>query len=167
MESTINRMLTVVLPDGSRKQFDGPTTTYDVAAGIGPGLAKAAILAEVDGKLVDLSMPLPASGGIGVSVFSDGDFGQDLRFEFAGGKLRLFLRSSGGGEAALIAIPERQRKRNTKADRVREIGRLMFVLEEDRRVRHAHHHLPHLAWLCTMPFRGPHLHVVTRVGQAH
>ncbi len=45
LESTINRMLTVVLPDGSRKQIEGPATAYDVAAGIGPGLAKAAILA--------------------------------------------------------------------------------------------------------------------------
>jgi threonyl-tRNA synthetase len=57
-------MLAVILPDGSRKQFDGPVTAYDVAAGIGPGLAKAAILAEVDGRQVDLHSPLPASGEI-------------------------------------------------------------------------------------------------------
>ncbi len=52
-------MLTVILPDGSRKQFDRPVTAYDVAAEIGPGLAKAAVLAEVDGRQVDLAVPLP------------------------------------------------------------------------------------------------------------
>ena len=50
-------MLTVILPDGSRKQFDRPVSAYDVAAEIGPGLAKAAMLAEVDGKQVDLAQP--------------------------------------------------------------------------------------------------------------
>ena len=55
-------MLTVILPDGSRKQFDRPVSAYDVAAEIGPGLAKAAMLAEVDGKQVDLHSPLPADG---------------------------------------------------------------------------------------------------------
>ncbi len=57
-------MLDVILPDGSRKQFDGPVSAYDVAASIGPGLAKAAILAEVDGKQVDLHSPLPQSGEV-------------------------------------------------------------------------------------------------------
>jgi threonyl-tRNA synthetase len=66
-------MLTVVLPDGSRKQFDGPTTAYDVAASIGPGLAKAAILAEVDGKLVDLSTPLPTSGEVRLRLITKKD----------------------------------------------------------------------------------------------
>ncbi len=39
-------MLSVILPDGSRKQFDRPVSAYDVAAAIGPGLAKAAVLAD-------------------------------------------------------------------------------------------------------------------------
>src|SRR3954464_2216030 len=57
-------MLSVVLPDGSRKQFESPVSAYDVAAAIGPGLAKAAILAEVDGRQVDLHSPLPSDGEI-------------------------------------------------------------------------------------------------------
>ena len=57
-------MLTVILPDGSRKQFDRPVSAYDVAAEIGPGLAKAAVAAEVDGKQVDLVRPLPTSGEV-------------------------------------------------------------------------------------------------------
>ena len=39
-------MLTVTLPDGSRKQFDRPVSAYDVAAEIGPGLAKAALAGD-------------------------------------------------------------------------------------------------------------------------
>lgn len=48
-------MLEVELPDGSRRSFPGPVTALDVARAIGPGLAKAALAAKVDGKLVDLS----------------------------------------------------------------------------------------------------------------
>jgi threonyl-tRNA synthetase len=66
-------MLAVILPDGSRKQFDGPVTGYDVAAGIGPGLAKAAILAEVDGRQVDLHSPLPNSGEVHLRLLTKKD----------------------------------------------------------------------------------------------
>src|SRR6478672_1398093 len=63
-------MLAVILPDGSRKQFDRPVSAYDVAAEIGPGLAKAAILAEVDGRQVDLRSPLPADGEINLRLLT-------------------------------------------------------------------------------------------------
>ncbi len=45
----------ITLPDGTVKNFDQPISAYDVAADIGPGLAKAAIGAKVDGVLCDLS----------------------------------------------------------------------------------------------------------------
>ncbi len=45
----------ITLPDGSVKQFDHPVTVHDVAAAIGPGLAKAALAGKVDGRLVDTS----------------------------------------------------------------------------------------------------------------
>jgi threonyl-tRNA synthetase len=66
-------MLKVILPDGSRKQFEGPATAFDVAAGIGPGLAKAAILAEVDGKPVDLRSPLPLNGEVRLRLITKRD----------------------------------------------------------------------------------------------
>jgi threonyl-tRNA synthetase len=66
-------MLDVTLPDGSRKQFEQPVTPYDVAASIGPGLAKAAIVAEVDGKQVDLSTPLPESGAVRLRLITKKD----------------------------------------------------------------------------------------------
>ena len=66
-------MLTVILPDGSHKQFDRPVSAYDVAADIGPGLAKAAILAEVDGRQVDLHSPLPRDGEIRLRLLTKKD----------------------------------------------------------------------------------------------
>ena len=49
---------TIKLPDGSSKQYDEPVTPLDVARGISDGLANAAVAAEVDGVLVDLSTSL-------------------------------------------------------------------------------------------------------------
>jgi threonyl-tRNA synthetase len=66
-------MLTVILPDGSRKQFDRPVSAYDVAAEIGPGLAKAAVLAEVDGKQLDLHAPLPRGGEVKLRLLTKKD----------------------------------------------------------------------------------------------
>src|SRR5215468_6376953 len=43
------------LPDGATKHFDAPVTVAQVAAAIGPGLAKAALAGKVDGKVVDTS----------------------------------------------------------------------------------------------------------------
>lgn len=48
-------MLAVVLPDGSKREFEQPVSVGDVAASIGAGLAKAALAGKVNGKLVDLS----------------------------------------------------------------------------------------------------------------
>jgi threonyl-tRNA synthetase len=48
-------MPNIRLPDGSQKSFPGPVTAAEVASSIGAGLARAALAAKVDGKLVDLS----------------------------------------------------------------------------------------------------------------
>ena len=48
-------MPAITLPDGSIRHFDGAVTGTTIAAAIGPGLAKAALAMEVDGKLRDLS----------------------------------------------------------------------------------------------------------------
>ncbi|MEJ2534579.1 MAG: threonine--tRNA ligase [Gammaproteobacteria bacterium] len=45
----------MTLPDGSQRQFERPVSVMDLAADIGPGLAKATLAGEVDGKLVDAS----------------------------------------------------------------------------------------------------------------
>ncbi len=45
----------ITLPDGAVKMFDAPVSVAEVAAAIGPGLAKAALAGSVDGKFVDTS----------------------------------------------------------------------------------------------------------------
>ncbi|MAO90512.1 MAG: threonine--tRNA ligase [Rhodospirillaceae bacterium] len=51
-------MVAVTLPDGSVKSYPGAITALDVATDIGPGLAKAAMLARVDGVEWDLNRPI-------------------------------------------------------------------------------------------------------------
>ena len=48
-------MPTITLPDGSQRQFPLPVTGADVAAAIGPGLAKAALAVKLNGVVKDLS----------------------------------------------------------------------------------------------------------------
>ena len=48
-------MITITLPDGSRREFDKPVSVMEVAQSIGPGLAKATVAGKVDGRLVDAS----------------------------------------------------------------------------------------------------------------
>ena len=53
-DARVKEKVTITLPDGSRRDFDGPVTGADVAASIGPRLAKDALAVAVDGALRDL-----------------------------------------------------------------------------------------------------------------
>ena len=48
-------MISIQLPDGSKRTFEQPVTVLDVAAAIGPSLAKAALAGRIDGVCVDTS----------------------------------------------------------------------------------------------------------------
>jgi threonyl-tRNA synthetase len=56
--------VTITLPDGSSRNVPAGTPVGDVAAGISPGLAKAALAGIVEGRLVDLSFPIEKDGAI-------------------------------------------------------------------------------------------------------
>ena len=64
-------MISITLPDGSKKEFEGPITVKEVAASIGAGLAKAAIAGKVNGKLVDTSYPITEDATL--SIVTDKD----------------------------------------------------------------------------------------------
>ena len=64
-------MISITLPDGSKKEFDGPVTVKDVAASIGAGLAKAAIAGKVNDKLVDTTYPITEDATL--SIITDKD----------------------------------------------------------------------------------------------
>ena len=57
-------MPAITLPDGSVRAFDGPVTGTQVAAAIGPGLAKAALAMQVDGAMQDLSRTIESDATV-------------------------------------------------------------------------------------------------------
>src|SRR5579883_3359583 len=58
--------VTLTLPDGKQRSFPGPVTGAELAAAIGPGLAKAAAVIRVDGKLRDLSAPIDRDADVAI-----------------------------------------------------------------------------------------------------
>jgi threonyl-tRNA synthetase len=66
-------MIQITLPDGSRRGFEQPVTVAEVAASIGPGLAKAALAGKVDGKLVDTSHRIEADAALAIVTEKDAD----------------------------------------------------------------------------------------------
>ena len=61
----------ITLPDGSTRSYDLPVTPGDVAADIGPGLAKAALLGIVNGGEWDLSRPIEADASLALVTAKD------------------------------------------------------------------------------------------------
>ena len=76
-------MPTLSLPDGAARSFDAPVTGAALAASIGPGLAKAALLVEVDGELRDLSRPIEDDAAVRVITARDEDALEVLRHDSA------------------------------------------------------------------------------------
>ena len=66
-------MVAITLPDGSVRQYEGPVSGADIAADIGPGLAKAALAVRVDGELTDLLAPIENDACIGIITSKDDD----------------------------------------------------------------------------------------------
>lgn len=64
-------MPVVTLPDGTERRFDDSVSVHEVAAAIGPGLAKAAIAGKVDGELVDTSYLIEADSTLQIVTVKD------------------------------------------------------------------------------------------------
>ena len=60
----MSEMFKIALPDGSSREMPQGSTPADVAAAIGPGLAKAALAARVDGELRDLNRPFEGDSSV-------------------------------------------------------------------------------------------------------
>ncbi len=58
--------LAITLPDGSRREFPHPASGAEIAAAIGPGLAKAAIAIRVDGKPRDLATVIDRDAAVAI-----------------------------------------------------------------------------------------------------
>ena len=66
-------MITITLPDGSRREYPAALTVGDVAASIGAGLAKAALAGKVGGKVVDTSYLIEADVAVAIVTDKDAD----------------------------------------------------------------------------------------------
>ena len=66
-------MITITLPDGSRREYPAALTVGDVAASIGAGLAKAALAGKVGGKVVDTSYLIEADAAVAIVTDKDAD----------------------------------------------------------------------------------------------
>ncbi len=80
----MSEMIKISLPDGSVREMTLGSTPADVAAAIGPGLAKAALAARVDGELVDLSRPFTQDSALAlVTARDEADALELARHDFA------------------------------------------------------------------------------------
>ena len=66
-------MTRITLPDGSVREFAAPPTVHEVAASIGPGLAKAALAGRVNGTLVDTSHRIESDAQLAIVTDRDPD----------------------------------------------------------------------------------------------
>ncbi|MEM8994901.1 MAG: threonine--tRNA ligase [Acidobacteriota bacterium] len=69
----------LTLPDGSVRTLAAGGTALDVALSIGPGLAKAAVGAELEGEPIDLRTPIPSSGRFKLFTKRDAGAGDFIR----------------------------------------------------------------------------------------
>jgi threonyl-tRNA synthetase len=67
----MTKMFKIALPDGSVKEMPEGSTPADVAAAIGPGLAKAALAARVDGEVRDIMRPFDGDSNLALITSRD------------------------------------------------------------------------------------------------
>lgn len=76
-------MPAITLPDGSVRSFDAPVSGAEIAADIGPGLAKAAIAVRINGALSDLSLPIAEDSQVALVTKKDQDALELIRHDCA------------------------------------------------------------------------------------
>ena len=80
----MSNMLKIALPDGSVREVPAGTTPAEIAASIGPGLAKAAIAARVNGEVRDIMRPLEADATLAlITARDEADALELARHDFA------------------------------------------------------------------------------------
>jgi len=80
----MSQLFKISLPDGSVREMPAGSTPADVAAAIGPGLAKAALAARIDGELVDLTRPFTGNARLALVTAKDEADALDLaRHDYA------------------------------------------------------------------------------------
>ncbi len=84
MPRTMTKMFKIALPDGSVREMPEGSTPADVAAAIGPGLAKAALAAKIDGEVRDIMRPFEGDSSLALITSRDEKDALELvRHDFA------------------------------------------------------------------------------------
>ena len=71
MVVSVRYMAQITLPDGSTLEIADGTTAKQLAEKIGPGLARAAVAAKINGQLVDLSTPITADAAVQIITLAE------------------------------------------------------------------------------------------------
>jgi threonyl-tRNA synthetase len=141
-------VISVRLPDGSNRELAEGTTAADLALAIGPRLAKAAVVATIDGHEVDLSTPL-ADGDEVAIITGDTDAGREvLRHSTAHVLAQAVLRLWPGAKYAIgpviengfyydFELPDGARFSDDDLDRV-EAEMRSIMAEDQPFIRHEH-----------------------------
>ncbi|MGB5483848.1 threonine--tRNA ligase, partial [Parasphingorhabdus sp.] len=80
----MTEMIKITLPDGSTREVASGTTPAQIAADIGPGLAKAALAARIDGEIRDIMLPLEQDTALALITSRDETEALELaRHDFA------------------------------------------------------------------------------------
>src|SRR5204863_9092748 len=80
----MTKMFKIALPDGSVREMPEGSTPADVAAAIGPGLAKAALAARIDGEIRDIMRPFEGDASLALITSRDeADALELIRHDFA------------------------------------------------------------------------------------
>ena len=155
--------ITVRLPDGSEKELPAGSTATDLAAAIGPRLAKAAIAAEVGGEMVDLGSALPDGASVGIVTAASDEGRHVLRHSTAHVMAQAVLQLWPGAKFAIgppiengfyydFELPDRATF--SEADLERIEARMRDIVAEDQPfVREEHGLDDGLALFSDQPFK--------------
>jgi len=76
-------MVSITLPDGNVRRFEHPVSGKDLAASIGPGLAKAALAIRINGEMKDLATKIDEDAQVSIVTGKDADALELLRHDAA------------------------------------------------------------------------------------
>jgi threonyl-tRNA synthetase len=76
-------MVSITLPDGNVRRFEQPVSGKELAASIGPGLAKAALAIRIDGEMKDLATRIDKDANVSIVTAKDADALELLRHDAA------------------------------------------------------------------------------------
>jgi threonyl-tRNA synthetase len=99
-------MLSITLPDGNIKSFDGPLTGAELAQSISAGLARSCVAMELDRRLVDLDRRIEADGAVRLITTRDPEALAIMRHTAAHVMAQAILRLYPGAKLTIGPVVE-------------------------------------------------------------